>query len=95
MVVGGVAALCGASYGLWKLSQALGASICRRARFGVSHLRVHFSLTCDTFAGKEKPITMTREWQEETNRRQREAKSNPIFGLSSEHPTGPGHVQSK
>jgi len=41
------------------------------------------------------PRTMTREWQEESNRRAIETRQNPISGITSEGYKGKGHVQSK
>ncbi|KAG1863590.1 COX4, subunit IV of cytochrome c oxidase [Suillus subalutaceus] len=41
------------------------------------------------------PRTLTREWEEATNERAREQKSNPITGISSEGYSGKGFVVSK
>ncbi|KAJ2744745.1 cytochrome c oxidase [Coemansia sp. BCRC 34301] len=41
-----------------------------------------------------KSRTLTKEWQEDSNRIAREKKINPIHGVSSEGYTGKGFVQS-
>ncbi|KAJ2900449.1 cytochrome c oxidase [Coemansia aciculifera] len=41
-----------------------------------------------------KSRTLTKEWQEESNRIAKEKKINPIHGISSEGYTGKGFVQS-
>ncbi|KEF54906.1 cytochrome c oxidase subunit 4 [Exophiala aquamarina CBS 119918] len=41
------------------------------------------------------PRSMTKEWQEATNEYLKSEKSNPLYGISSEGYSGPGHVQSK
>ncbi|KAG0361884.1 cytochrome c oxidase subunit IV family [Gamsiella multidivaricata] len=43
-------------------------------------------------AGKEKPSTTTKEWQEASNEYARENKINPITGISSDNYKGPGFV---
>lgn len=42
--------------------------------------------------GKETPPTLNKEWQEETNARQKANKANPITGISSPGYKGPGYV---
>ncbi|KAI5285942.1 Cytochrome c oxidase subunit 5A [Ascosphaera acerosa] len=51
--------------------------------------------TIRQFANKEKPKTMTKEWQEMSNEYAKKEKLNPITGISSEGYTGKGFVQSK
>lgn len=41
------------------------------------------------------PRTMTKEWQEETNRIAKERNQDPITGIGSPDYKGKGHVQSK
>ncbi|KAI8066850.1 cytochrome c oxidase subunit IV [Gongronella butleri] len=42
--------------------------------------------------GKEKPHTMSKEWQEATNEYLKSQNSNPISGISSEGYKGKGYV---
>ncbi|ORX60290.1 cytochrome c oxidase subunit IV [Hesseltinella vesiculosa] len=43
--------------------------------------------------GKEKPVTMSKEWQEASNEYMKSQNSNPISGISSEGYKGKGMVQ--
>jgi hypothetical protein len=43
--------------------------------------------------GGEKPHTLNKEWQEQTNEYLKGQKSDPIAGISSEGYQGKGHVQ--
>ncbi|KAK9763229.1 Cytochrome c oxidase subunit 5B, mitochondrial [Basidiobolus ranarum] len=43
-------------------------------------------------AGQPTPHTFTKEWQEATNERMKEQKSNPISGIASEGYKGKGYV---
>ncbi|CAG8442001.1 15258_t:CDS:2 [Acaulospora colombiana] len=43
----------------------------------------------------ERPVTLTKEWQEATNEKLRGQNANPISGLSSEGYKGKGYVTEK
>ncbi|ORY01941.1 cytochrome c oxidase subunit IV [Basidiobolus meristosporus CBS 931.73] len=43
-------------------------------------------------AGQPTPHTFTKEWQEATNEKMKEQKSNPITGISSEDYNGKGYL---